>query len=114
MQKTNFEISKSRHCTERKLKKVKKTKSVEVLTVKPFHVSWPLPCQSPHAGGIDISLVKNRVYGPRKDIFHLYRDAQYSMKFPARVVSILLFLPIYVIMTSFPQKLAKRFTFVDF
>ena len=62
------------------------------------------------------SLVKKRVYEPRKDIFfYLYSDAaQYSLKFPARVVPTPLFLPIYVIMTSLPQKLAKFFTFVDF
>ena len=67
-----------------------------------------------NAAGL-ISLVKKRVYGPRKDIFfYLYSDAQYSLKFPARVVLTSLFLPIYVIMTSFPQKLANFFSFVDF
>ena len=47
----------------------------------------------------------------------LYSDAQYSLNFPARVVPIPLFLPIYVIMTSFPQKLTKflvLFTFTLF
>ena len=53
------------------------------------------------------SFVKKRVYGPRKDFFYLYSDAQYSLKFPARVVPNPLFLPIYVIMTSFTQKWAK-------
>ena len=37
-----------------------------------------------------------------------------SLKFPSRVVPTPLFLPIYVIMTSFPQKLTKFFIFVDF
>ena len=55
------------------------------------------------------SLVKKRVYGPRKDFFYLYSDAQYSLKFPARIVLTPLFLTIYVIMTSFPQKLASFF-----
>ena len=62
-----------------------------------------------------ISLVKKRVFWPRKDVFfYLNGDAQYSLKFPARVVPNALFLPIYVIMTSFSQKLAKFFSFVDF
>ena len=46
--------------------------------------------------------------------FYLYSDAQYSLKFPARVVPTPLFLPSYVLMTSFSQKLAKFFSFVDF
>ena len=60
------------------------------------------------------SLVKKRVYGPRKDFFYLHTDAQHSLKFPAGVVPTLVFLLIYIIMTSFPQKLADFFSFVDF
>ena len=59
-----------------------------------------------------IVLSKNAFTGPER--FFVYSDAQYSLKFPARVVPTPLFLPIYVIMTSFPQKLAKFFIFVDF
>ena len=52
--------------------------------------------------------------GPEKKFFYLCSDAQYSLKFPARIVPTPLFLPIYVIMTSFPRKLTKFFSFVDF
>ena len=48
------------------------------------------------------------------NFFYLYSDAQYNLKIPARVVPNPLFLPIYVIMTSFPQNLVKCFSFVDF
>ena len=65
--------------------------------------------------GLSNGLVKKRVYGSRKDLFfYLYSDAQYSLKFLARIVPTPLFLPIYVIMTSFPLKLTKFFSFIDF
>ena len=62
-----------------------------------------------------LNLVKKRVYRPWKDIFfYPHCDAQYSLKLPARVTPIPLLLPIYFIMTSFSQKSAKFFSFVDF
>ena len=59
-----------------------------------------------------VSLIKKRVYGPRKKFFFAY-IAMISIKFPARVIPTPLFLTIYVIMTSFPQKLDKIFSFID-
>ena len=60
----------------------------------------------------------NAFTGPGKIFFfYLYSDARYSLKFPGRILCTPLILPIYVIMTSFPQKLAKflaLFTFTLF
>ena len=56
------------------------------------------------------------LWAPGK-FFSLYSNRynpQYSLKFPTRIVPTLLFLLIYVIMTSFPQKSANFLSFVDF
>ena len=57
---------------------------------------------------------KWRLRAAEKYLFYVYSVAQYSLKFPARVVPAPPFLLIYVIMTSFPQTLAKLYSIVDF
>ena len=61
-----------------------------------------------------ISLVKNRVHGLRKDLFSHIAMLTIVWSFRLGLCPPHFFLPIYVIMMSFPQKLAKAFSFVDF
>ena len=99
-------------------------KSISRLEVRPNSITYYALCITPKHITIlwshlciiaPASLVEKRVYGPRKDIFfYLFSDAQYSLKFPAEVVPTPLFLPFYVIMTSFLQELTKQFALLTF
>ena len=57
---------------------------------------------------------ENVFTGPGKIFFYLCSDAQNSLKLPARVVPTPLFLPIYVILTSFLQKLVNLLAWLTF